>query len=70
MSETARSAASRGSGGTINVENKSLLNLLDDKNEKDMDENAPGKDSRNCLCTVSLESNLHKNCHTKNYMNN
>ena len=43
MSETARKAASRGSGGTINVENKSLLNLLDDKNEKDMDENAPGK---------------------------
>ena len=43
MSETARSAASRGSGGHINVENKSLLNLLDDKNEKDMDENAPGK---------------------------
>ena len=45
MSETARSVASRGSGGRINVENKSLLNLLDDKNDKDMEENAPGKNS-------------------------
>ena len=45
MSETARKAASRGSGRSINVENRSLLNLLDDKNEKDMDENAPGKNS-------------------------
>ena len=44
MSETARSVISR-SGGHINVENKSLLNLLDDKNEKEMDENAPGKKS-------------------------
>ena len=50
MTESARSTTSRDTGGRINVQNKSLLNLLDDKNEKDMDgseENAPGED----LCT-------------------
>ena len=52
MTESARSTTSRDPGGRINVQNKSLLNLLDDKNEKDMDgseENAPGEDLCTCL---------------------